>query len=525
MISAHPPPPMTSWPAGSARRRPTPATVAWTRWRWTSIRNCWPPCRFCASWTVPGHYDEVGTQATHQINIDRLFIFDAPTGLVVSHGVTCLDSTSCEDDVGVCLTEICDSGELPAGIPGTCTSAPDSCDDASQCTSNSCNTTTDSCESVSNSSCGIDGTVYYYRAGSFEPSTKPVPDVNVDLSLGLVSDGTGDAVTDAAGGYDFSAQAGTVNVSLMPQLGSSRAAQHNGAISSFDAARVAQYSVSLTSLSPHQVIASDVTNNGSVSSLDAARLAQFVVGLVDHFTVATDTGSDWRFLRCTSYPDESSPDCTDAVYVHDPLLQTETDDFFAVLYGDVTGNWMPAGSRSGEPLFEPGAVPVSGPDEPVPLNGLSLRAMTGTMPAPVEWDSSRPPAALSQAFGRGANGRDEVILRVADADAIVGLDLDLAYDPDRVRVVGIRTLDAARHFSVASNDANGHLRLGLFSPVALQGSGSFLSIEVKIDGKLRGAPFEIKALANEGQIPLRVRGGRTGKCMDDAACSESDRSR
>jgi hypothetical protein len=396
-------------------------------------------------------------------------------------------------------------------MSGCLTGPPVSCDDGNQCTTDSCIEATDSCENVDNTSCGITGTVYYYRAASVEPSTKPVPEVDVDLSQGLVSDGTGDTITDAAGSYGFSAQVGTVNVSLMPEFGNPRAAHHNDAVSSLDAALAAQYSVSLISLSPHQLIAADVTNNGSVSALDAARLAQFSVSLLDHFKIATDSGSDWRFLRCTSYPDETSPDCTDPIYVHDPLVQSESDDFYAILYGDVTGNWMPAAARSGTPLAEPETLAISEADEPIPLRGFSLREMNGTGVAPVERDPSSPPAVLTQVLDRGENGRGEVILRVSNGEAIVGLDLDLGYDTNQVRVVGIRTLDAAAHFSVASNDADGRLRLGMFSSVALEGAGAILSIEIEFVGERRGAPFEIEARANEGQIPIRVRGGRTGE--------------
>jgi hypothetical protein len=97
-----------------------------------------------------------------------------------------------------------------------------------------------------------------------------------------------------------------------------------------------------------------------------------------------------------------------------------------------------------------------------------------------------------------------------NADGLWGLDLDLGYVSSLVTVVGIRTLELGARCSVASNDVDGHLRLGLFSPVALEGPGSILAIETEVGGVSRGARFSIEAHANEGQIPLRVRGGGPG---------------
>ena len=61
----------------------------------------------------------------------------------------------------------------------------------------------------------------------------------------------------------------------------------------------------------------------------------------DHFQVGIDTGSDWRFLACDPYPS-----CGVPFHLHDPMVTSETDDFYAILYGDVSGNWT-AGSIAG----------------------------------------------------------------------------------------------------------------------------------------------------------------------------------
>ena len=81
---------------------------------------------------------------------------------------------------------------------------------------------------------------------------------------------------------------------------------------------------------------------------------------------------------------------------------------------------------------------------------------------------------------------------------------DLGYDVGQVEIINVRTVGLASQFSVASNDTDGRLRLGLFSTGALEGSGEILSIEIDVSGDSIGEAFTIDAAANEGEIPLRI---------------------
>jgi len=67
------------------------------------------------------------------------------------------------------------------------------------------------------------------------------------------------------------------------------------------------------------------------------------VGLVDHVPVATATGSDWLFLRCDAYAYPGPPGCVPPLHDFTPIGGIESNlGFYAILYGDVTGNWLPA---------------------------------------------------------------------------------------------------------------------------------------------------------------------------------------
>jgi hypothetical protein len=184
--------------------------------------------------------------------------------------------------------------------------------------------------------------VYYYRddngSGS-EPSLKVVPNVGIDRT----QDATADATTDGGGSYAFAGVAGDVTVTTLPKYGTPRASDHNDGISSFDASVIGRAAAQLLTLSPNQIIAGDVTGDGTISAFDASLVGRFSAGLIDHFDVATANGSDWAFLRCDAYAFPGAPGCGPPAHAFTPIAQAESGrNFFAILYGDVTGNWQPA---------------------------------------------------------------------------------------------------------------------------------------------------------------------------------------
>ncbi|MBZ5640114.1 MAG: hypothetical protein LAO51_15315 [Acidobacteriia bacterium] len=447
----------------------------------------------------------------------------APEGIDLCAGVVCTALDQCHD-TGVCdpATGICSDPLKPSGAAcddGDACTAGETCDSGGVCRGGAaidCNDldvcTTDTCSGgqclhVPSGSCGVGGTVWYYRNSvtDSEPSAKGTPNVGIDVTGDLVAEATTGG--GGGGGYSILNLAGNTTVRTLNKFGSPRASDHNDAVGSYDAAAISRYVVGLQSLSGNQLIAGDVTGNGQVTSYDAAKVAQFGVELIDHFDVAAATGSDWKFLRCDVYGSAVDQNCGPAAYPA-PLTGMATDNFYAVLYGDVTGNWEAATAYARSTSAESEAEAAAADDdrrmaaELRPMAGRILGRPEG-MPGAVLTVGNLPRVA-------GAGSRVEIGLDLRNADGIEALDLRLLYDPDRIRVVDVRTGGLAPQFKLATGDSGGDRRIGMYGVLPLQGSGRLLTVTVEVlkSGRL-SRQFSIEASANEGRIPLRVRGGAT----------------
>jgi len=162
----------------------------------------------------------------------------------------------------------------------------------------------------------VSGRITY--ANALTTTSVPFTTLNATGSIPLSN------LTDANGLYSitgFGAGAYTITPTKTNQV--------NG-ISNLDASRVAQHIVGLTVLNANQLIAADTSGNGTIGSLDAAYIAQFIASIANPGI----TGR-WKFLPVSrSYPN---------------VITNQTDqDFSAILVGDVTGNWNPAGPLRAE---------------------------------------------------------------------------------------------------------------------------------------------------------------------------------
>jgi hypothetical protein len=345
----------------------------------------------------------------------------------------------------------------------------------------------------------VTGTVYYYRdstGGGAEPTTKPVPNVGIDST----QDATADATTSSSGAYSLASLFGNVSVTTLPKYGTPRASDHNGAITGTDAAQIARAAVGVVTFTANQRVAGDVTGNGTLSSLDAAQVARFAVLLVDHFDVTASTNSDWKFLRCDTYPGA----CGAPAYDFTPLSQAESGkDFYAVLYGDVTGNWQPAGSFTA-------ANSVTSPEEEQAIAAdreLAARLRADAPSLPVR-SAASPAARLSiegSLDGIRPGERRQVAIAVANADGIVALDLDLTLDPASLSLVEIQATGLGTGYGVARREtSDGKHRIAAYGVTPLSGSGSVLLVTVEGRGKTgRADSLQVSGTANEGGIPLK----------------------
>ncbi len=409
--------------------------------------------------------------------------------------------------------ELCDlvDNDCDASADENPEAGANSCADGNICTADLCGAGA-TCTAAASGACGITGSMTYYRISDADRNgtaddpaeltgADPVPGVAIDL-VGLGS--LPDAITGSDGSFSLPAQFGNVTLVPLDRVNAPRAeGAAPGSISGFDAAAVAKHAVGLTTLTNLQQIAADVSENGTVSSFDASLIAQYAVGLIDFFPVRTSLGSDWAFVRCNgglpgncpAWP----PHPPTASYAWTPIGQPESAPFFAILYGDVTGNWpLVAGLDGG--VFTAQAAPSRD------STNAANRRPRGASPV---LRSGSDPARLVRIAGPTRVGPRlyRVVLGLKQADGITALDL-FAPAPKMpgLRIVSVRPVGLAAAWSAALGplEAAGQ-RIALYGAGPLAGRGAVLELVFEASGPPeRGRlPFPIEASANEGAIPIR----------------------
>ena len=419
---------------------------------------------------------------------------DACTGGVCigSNPVICNDSNPCTDDACNPATGLC----LFVANDGN------ACTDNNVCTNDACSG--GSCVHTPSGACSATGSVFYYRTNvnpATEPTAKPVSQVGIDAN----GDGAADGTTDLTGAYSIPNLAGHVTLGPVAKYGAGGASDTSGAISSLDASLIARTVVGNAAMSPNQRLAGDVTGNGTLGALDASEVARYSVGLVDHFDVAVATLSDWKFVRCDAYAYPGDPGCGAAIYDYNPIGAGVTgQNFYAVLYGEVTGNWQPAtgfaasSSTRGTSLEEQGAVKA---------DQLAAERFRRNPPEQVVRAAGTPPAELTLHGWTPlrAGERRQLTIDVRNADGILGLDLSLKYDPSRIAIVSVDPIGIGAGLNVAHGELDGTHRISAYGVLPLTGNGSVLTVTIEgVKDAGRQLPLTMTGTANEGGIPLRT---------------------
>ncbi|MFN0277666.1 MAG: cohesin domain-containing protein [Pyrinomonadaceae bacterium] len=177
------------------------------------------------------------------------------------------------------------------------------------------NTATDTPTSTPTAPAVISGTITYGNAiGS--PATRFVPNVAVD---GAGSPPVSD-VTTSSGTYSLTGF-GSGSYTVTP----SKTGGQNASITSFDAARVGQHVVGATVLNATQLTVGDTSGNGGLSSFDAAQIARYAVSLPN-----SGSSGNWIFVPVSrTYSSVTS--------------SISGEDYSALLMGEVSGNWQNTG--------------------------------------------------------------------------------------------------------------------------------------------------------------------------------------
>lgn len=294
----------------------------------------------------------------------------------------------------------------------------------------------------------ISGLVAYYS------NQRPVSEVTMTL------DGFS-TTTDAEGEFLFEQIAGG-NYTLKPDkeeaLGSS--------ISAYDASFILRHVVSLITLTPQQMIAADVSGNGGVSAFDASYILRYVVHLINDFPV----GSQWKFVP-TNYPISSSNWATAPDSIgYFPLSANQADqDFQAIVYGDVSGNWT-----------QPGMEVASFP-----------KGAAGS--AELNWGDIRQRS--EHTFELPINAR-------INGDLLAG-QIQLQFDPAAISLDDISLGDKLSHFNFEYRETNGKLNIAFASasPVTAEMELLKLNFCAGLNESNKKTILEIvEVLLNDGQI-------------------------
>lgn len=291
----------------------------------------------------------------------------------------------------------------------------------------------------------LSGSVKYYQANRAVPGTE----------LELVGVGAQSASSNAAGAFSFTTvQTGAYT--LTPDK-----ADQAVDITAYDASLILQAAAGKLTLTTNQLLAADVNRNGSVTAMDASYVLEKSVGLLPGFFPGA--GRSWLFT-----PNERSY----------PLLNGDlaSQDFTAILLGDVSGDWDGVGDGGGEPE---GAGTLDDPQSPL---------VTLTLPD-VVWTGA---------------GTVEVPLQIARGGAEVhALDLRLAYDANRLSLQGVTAGSAADGAAWAANSSQaGVIRVGLASGNALPQDGDLLTLAFQVTGNL-ATPAAVslqRASVDEGAV-------------------------
>lgn len=247
-------------------------------------------------------------------------------------------------------------------------------------------------------------------------------------------------------------------------------------ISSFDAARIAQFAAGVgTPLTATQKIAADTSNNSVISSFDAGLLAHYVVAGAGAGSGITGT---WRFFTPgPTFPVGTSP--TSRTY---PSVTTVTgEDYVGILVGEVSGNWNP----STAPIR-----PASGPER-----GIVVKAARLLTPAD---DDIIIPVTIQGSANKG----------------IISYEFDLIYDPSVIQpqanAVDLAGTVSSR-LSVESNSTKaGLLKIAVYGAMPIRNNGVLLNLRFKGVG----APGSVSPLTwenvmfNEGDPATALAEGR-----------------
>lgn len=245
------------------------------------------------------------------------------------------------------------------------------------------------------------------------------------------------------------------------------------AISAYDASWILQYVVGLKNFTPYQLIAGDVSGDGTVSAFDASKILQYNVGLISQFPIMPDSTHFWRFVPENFPISQSNWITAPDSFAYIPLNRDTTDNYFGIIYGDVTGNWHPSARNLAKSIVATSTTNIRRGD----IYGKSGERIL--LPVYVDNESD-----------------------------IVAMRFTLEYDPRVLKAVGASLTSFNEDFQIAYNVLNDRIRVALAGSQPISGSDAIVNLEfdvLEIESTDATSQLEITAIViNEGNICANV---------------------
>ncbi len=260
----------------------------------------------------------------------------------------------------------------------------------------------------------VSGFTRYYS------NDEPIAGVNLSLD--------GKTTTTGEGGNFSFAEVDGGNYTLTPE----KTGDADFAISAFDASLILQNVAEIIDLTPYQMIAADVTGNGTVTAFDASHILKYVVGLISEFPV----GADWTFVPVNFEVTKANWFNAPDTISYSPLdSDKENQDFYGIVYGDVTGNWaapLLGKQKSGLAKVQFGDIERYENDfvVPVQING-SAEIFSGFLKIKIEMEGLElkniSPGGTAQECAIAHNMQGDYLLIAFASSKPLNLNSDLLY--------------------------------------------------------------------------------------------------
>ncbi|MFL6212804.1 MAG: C25 family cysteine peptidase [Blastocatellia bacterium] len=280
------------------------------------------------------------------------------------------------------------------------------------------------------SAVNISGQVTYCAAA--------IPPGAPNVTMNLTGSATAMATTDASGNYTFASAnlpaGGTYTVTPTK----------TGAVSGLntsDVSRVLNFLAGTATLTTCQQTAADTSKNGSINTTDVSHILNFLAG---NPPVASNHTGEWVF---------TPPSNTYVSIVADQTNQ----NYSAILLGEVTGNWTPAG--------------------PTPAELQPVSMQTQSAAAPLAVTVTLPTASVASTV---TNFTLPITISNTTGQKIDGYRLRVVYNPAVINITGVDTTGTmSASYSVSVNTSvSGVIQIVAASATQLTGSGTLIKLTV-----------------------------------------------